>query len=88
MPIEVQARGGSADIAETIRQAILGAIPDALVEVSPGGTGHFEIRVEAQAFEGLGRVKQQRLVYGAIADLMSGSNPPVHAIDRLDCVIG
>ncbi len=87
MPIEVQANLGSAQIAEKIREAIIEAIPDAEILVTPGGVGHFEVRVEAAIFEGLGRVKQQQLVYGAITDLMSGSNPPVHAIDKLDCII-
>ncbi len=87
MPIEVQANLGSAQIAEKIREAIIEAIPDAEILVTSGGVGHFEVRVEAAIFEGLGRVKQQQLVYGAITDLMSGSNPPVHAIDKLDCII-
>ncbi|MDE0884272.1 MAG: BolA/IbaG family iron-sulfur metabolism protein [Myxococcota bacterium] len=87
MTIEVQANLSSVQIAETIREAILEAIPGAEIEVSPGGIGHFEIRVEAGVFEGLGRVKQQQLVYGAIAGLLSGSNPPVHAIDKLDCIV-
>lgn len=87
MPIEVHAHNSSSQIASAISQAIVDAIPGAQVEVSPGGTGHFEIRVETNAFEGLGRVGQQRLVYGAIAPLMGGANPPVHAVDRLECVI-
>ncbi|MDG2333651.1 MAG: BolA/IbaG family iron-sulfur metabolism protein [Myxococcota bacterium] len=87
MPIEVQANLSSAQIAETIHETILQAIPGAEIEVRPGGVGHFEIRVESDAFEGLGRVKQQQLVYGAISELLSGSNPPVHAIDKLDCVV-
>jgi acid stress-induced BolA-like protein IbaG/YrbA len=87
MPIEIQRQDGPSAIADAIRTAILEAIPEAQVEVSAGGSAHFEIRVEAGVFEGLGRVAQQQLVYGAIAPLMSGSNPPVHAIDRLECVI-
>jgi len=87
MPIEVHPHDSSSQIAEAINQAIREAIPGCAVEVTPGGTGHFEIKVEASAFEGLGRVGQQRLVYGAIASLMSGANPPVHAVDRLECVI-
>jgi acid stress-induced BolA-like protein IbaG/YrbA len=73
------------EIGERIRAAIAEAMPDATIEVSPQGPGHFEISVTDRAFEGLGRVKQQQLVYGAITELMSGPNPPVHAIDRLDC---
>ncbi len=72
-------------IAAKLEEAIAAAMPDALVEVRPQGPGHFEITVTDAAFEGLSRVKQQQRVYGAIADLMSGPNPPVHAIDRLEC---
>ena len=88
MPIEIQQEDGPSAIAEALRTAILEAIPEARVEVSPGGTAHFEIRVEAAVFEGMGRVAQQQLVYGAIAPLMSGNQPPVHAIDRLECIVG
>ncbi|NNL64814.1 MAG: BolA/IbaG family iron-sulfur metabolism protein [Myxococcales bacterium] len=49
--------------------------------------GHFEIRVVSSAFEGLSRVKQQQLVYGAITPLMSGDAPPVHAVDRLETLV-
>ena len=74
------------EIAEQIRAAIAGALPDAVIDVRPQGPGHFEITVTDAAFEGLNRVKQQQLVYGAITDLMAGANPPVHAVDRLECV--
>ena len=47
------------------------------------GAGHFEIEVVSDAFAGLPRVKQQQLVYGAIAPLMAGDSAPVHAIDRM-----
>lgn len=73
------------DIAEQIRRAIAQALPEAAIEVRPQGPGHFEIEVTDAAFLGKPRVRQQQLVYGAIAHLMSGPNPPVHAVDRLDC---
>lgn len=73
------------EIAEQIRSAIAGALPDATIDVRPQGPGHFEISVTDAAFEGLNRVKQQQLVYGAITELMAGPNPPVHAVDRLEC---
>lgn len=75
------------EIAEQVRQAIAGALPDAVIDVRPQGPGHFEITVTDAAFEGLNRVKQQQLVYGAITDLMAGANPPVHAVDRLECLV-
>ncbi len=49
-----------------------------------GGGGHFEIRVVSAAFEGKKTLAKQRMVYSAISHLMSGDNPPVHAIDRLE----
>ena len=70
---------------EELRQCILEAIPGARVEISSGGPGHFEICVGAPAFAGKSRVGQQQLVYAAIAHLMSGKNPAVHAVDRLEC---
>ena len=73
------------EIAGRIHAAIAEKLPDATIEVRPQGPGHFEISVTDRAFEGLNRVKQQQLVYGAITDLMAGGNPPVHAIDRLEC---
>ena len=75
------------DVAEQIRSAIAGTLPDAVIDVRPQGPGHFEITVTDAAFEGLNRVKQQQLVYGAITDLMAGASPPVHAVDRLECLV-
>ena len=75
------------EIAEQIRAAIAGTLPEAVIDVRPQGPGHFEITVTDGAFEGLNRVKQQQLVYGAITDLMAGPNPPVHAVDRLECLV-
>jgi len=74
------------EIAEQLRGAIAEAIPGGQIEITPGGPGHFEIRVVSEAFEGKNRVQQQQLVYGAITHLMAGRTPPVHAIDRLECV--
>ena len=52
------------EIAEQVHTAIAGALPDAAIAVRPQGPGHFEITVTDAIFEGLGRVKQQQLVYG------------------------
>ncbi|MGH0028175.1 MAG: BolA/IbaG family iron-sulfur metabolism protein [Myxococcota bacterium] len=71
------------DTARDLARAIREALPGAEVHVEDRGPGHFEIRVVAAAFEGLSRLKQQQLVYGAIAHLMKGNAAPVHAIDRL-----
>ena len=81
----INAGPNPADVAEQIRRAIAEALPAATIEVRPQGPGHFEIAVTDVAFAGKPRVRQQQLVYGAIAHLMSGANAPVHAVDRLDC---
>ena len=65
-----------------LREAIAAAVPSAEIQVSGGG-GHFEIRVVSAAFEGKRALAKQRLVYDAIAHLMTGENAPVHAVDRL-----
>jgi len=73
----------ASEIATTMRERILEALPGADATVTPLSPGHFEIRVVSAAFEGESRVRQQQLVYGAIAPLMKGDAAPVHAIDRL-----
>jgi stress-induced morphogen len=73
------------EISGRLRDAIAVALPDAEIQVTPNGPGHFEIRVVSTAFAGKTRVAQHQLVYGAITELMSGPQAPVHAIDRLDC---
>ena len=75
------------EIAGRVRAAIADALPEATIDVRPMGPGHFEITVTDAGFEGLSRIKQQQRVYGAITELMSGPNPPVHAVDRLECLI-
>lgn len=42
-----------------------------------GGGGHFRLLVVSSRFEGLSRVAAQRLVYGALADLMASD---IHAL--------
>jgi BolA protein len=42
-----------------------------------GGESHFNVVIEAAAFEGVSRVQRQRLVYGAVAAELAG---PVHAL--------
>ena len=67
---------------EQMRNAILEAIPDAVVEVDGGG-GHFTISVISDVFEGKNTLNRQRLVYSAITPLMHGDDAPVHAVDRM-----
>lgn len=70
-----------------LREAIERALPGAEVAVTAGGAGHFELRVKAAQFAGRSRVSQQRLVYAAITDLMTGETAPVHAIDKMEIEI-
>jgi BolA protein len=42
-----------------------------------GGGGHFRVLVVSPRFDGLSRVAAQRLVYGALADLMTSD---IHAL--------
>ena len=73
------------EIAGKLERAIATAIPGAEIEIAARGPGHFEIGVISAAFDGKSRGQQHQLVYGAITELMSGQNAPVHAIDKLDC---
>ena len=69
-------------VTDAIRTAILGAIPDATVEVTGAG-GHYSIVATSPIFAGKGMLDSQRLVYSAIAHLMKGDAAPVHAVDSL-----
>jgi acid stress-induced BolA-like protein IbaG/YrbA len=75
--------GAADDVLEKIETAIRDALPESQVQVKAGGAGHFEVSVVAEAFRGKSMLQQHQLVYGAIAALMAGDAPPVHAIDRL-----
>ncbi|HEU5075535.1 MAG TPA: BolA family protein [Polyangiaceae bacterium] len=69
-------------VTEAITRSITEKLADAVVEVAGQG-GHYTIVVTSEAFRGKGPVDSQRLVYGAIAHLMSGDMAPVHAVDSL-----
>jgi acid stress-induced BolA-like protein IbaG/YrbA len=70
------------DVVQALREAIESTIENSKAEVSGSG-GHYTIDVVSPKFAGLGMLESQRLVYGAIAHLMSGDLAPVHAVDRL-----
>jgi stress-induced morphogen len=76
-----------AAVADALKNSIEAALPDARVEVTPVSPGHFEIEVVSSAFRDENRVRQQQLVYSAIAHLMKGDAAPVHAIDRLETAL-
>lgn len=69
-------------ITDAIRDAITAKTADAQLEVTGGG-GHFSIVVVSPVFRDKSVLESQRLVYSAIAHLMAGDAPPVHAVDRL-----
>ena len=50
---------------DELKQRIEAAIPGAEAEVTSADNVHFAAVVRAQAFDGLNRVQQHRLVYGA-----------------------
>jgi BolA protein len=43
----------------------------------PGGESHFRLTIVADAFVGKSRIERQRLVFGALRDLMQGD---IHAL--------
>lgn len=65
--------------AEDIRRRIEAAIPGAHAEVEDwtGGGDHFRATVMADAFAGLSRIEQHRLVYEVFGEEIGG---PIHAL--------
>ena len=69
-------------VVDALRDAIEKQIPESKAQVQGGG-GHFTVDVTSPAFSGKSMLESHRLVYAAIAHLMSGDLAPVHAIDSL-----
>ena len=65
--------------AQDIKQRIEAAIPGASAEVEDytGGGDHFSASVTAEAFEGLSRIQQHRLVYDVFGAEVGGA---IHAL--------
>jgi acid stress-induced BolA-like protein IbaG/YrbA len=78
--------GGGTPVLGQIQAAIASALPGAQVQVTPGQPGHFSVSVRSAQFQNQTRLACQRLVYKAIAHLMSGDRAPVHAIDQLETI--
>jgi acid stress-induced BolA-like protein IbaG/YrbA len=76
--------GAAPPITSQMRDAIAQALPGANVRVTAGQPGHFSVSVRAAQFQNQTRLACQRMVYKAIAHLMSGERAPVHAIDQLE----
>ena len=64
---------------QEIKQRIETAIPGSRAEVEDltGGGDHFRATVTAEAFAGLSRIEQHRLVYGVFGEEIGG---PIHAL--------
>ena len=65
--------------AEEIKQRIEASIPGSRAEVEDytGGGDHFRATVTADAFAGLSRIAQHRLVYEVFGEEIGG---PIHAL--------
>jgi len=64
---------------EEIKQRIEAALPGSRAEVvdTTGTADHFQATVVSHAFEGLSRIEQHRLVYGALQADIGGA---IHAL--------
>jgi len=71
-----------------LKASIEAGVPSAIVEVTSSSAGHYSLTVKAEVFRGRSMLECHRMVYAAIAPLMSGDAAPVHAIDQLKTVAG
>ena len=65
---------------DQIKAAISDAIPDAAVEIQDltGGGDHLQVNVVSSAFNGLTRIQQHQLVYGALKQELASE--AIHAL--------
>jgi stress-induced morphogen len=65
---------------DQVKAAITLAMPDAQVEVEDltGGGDHLQVTVVSTAFDGLSRVRQHQLVYGALRQELASE--AIHAL--------
>ena len=65
---------------DQVKAAIGVALPDACVEVEDltGCGDHLQVKVVSSAFEGLSRIKQHQLVYGALRSELASE--AIHAL--------
>ncbi|MFS4437609.1 BolA/IbaG family iron-sulfur metabolism protein [Paracoccaceae bacterium GXU_MW_L88] len=68
--------------AHEIEHMLREAFPTAKIRVSDlaGDGNHYAAEVEAEEFEGLNRVQQQRMVYSALQGKMDGPAGDLHAL--------
>ena len=64
---------------EKLRGLLQTAFPGAQVEIKDltGTRDHYQVSIAAEAFRGQPRMRQHRMVYAALGDLMRG---PIHAL--------
>ena len=65
---------------DAVKAAICRALPDAQVDVEDltGGGDHLQVRVVSTAFDGLSRIRQHQLVYGALRQELA--TEAIHAL--------
>jgi stress-induced morphogen len=65
--------------AEKLHSLLLRAFPGAEVQITDltGTQDHYQVSVVAEAFRGQPRMRQHKLVYEALGELMRG---PIHAL--------
>jgi stress-induced morphogen len=65
--------------AENLRRLLQEAFPGAEVQITDltGTQDHYQVSVVAEAFRGQPRMRQHKLVYEALGQLMRG---PIHAL--------
>lgn len=68
--------------AQEIETLIRAKFPDAQITITDlaGDGNHWAAEVIDESFRGQNRVQQQRAVYAALKDQMSGSNGALHAL--------
>jgi stress-induced morphogen len=64
---------------DALREVLSSAFPGARIEIIDltGTRDHYEVKISAEAFRGESRLRQHKLVYAALGELMRG---PIHAL--------
>lgn len=65
--------------ADSLRDVLAKAFPGAQVQIVDltGTRDHYQVSIVAEAFRGQPRMRQHRMVYDALGELMRG---PIHAL--------
>jgi stress-induced morphogen len=64
---------------EELERLIRNAFPGAVVDIVDltGTRDHYQVRIVAEAFRGVPRMRQHRMVHAALGELLRG---PIHAL--------